>query len=340
MLNLIGIKTPKGIFISNFNEKDSYRRYTNVNNFKINGELPKHSFDNGWSIVSEEPEIITQKQSPTKENYRYILKDESIASEKIPLVLLREVVATYDKEDYEWVWNSEYRHLISLYELKYDEVEQADLKIDFTYNQIVETDDFKEIKNFDWDIYRTQWTHEGTRKVTKGDLKYQIIDKIMFPNIYYEEKCPVTLPSKTLYDIIRFYIKNNIDLKIAEITSDYDFCFTVKKRIKRIEPLTVKTEQLKNNGRSYRPPKFTTKTHQYASSYEVFKMTHNEKNYDGYPTLPDLIAKNTDELQQKVDKLLKDLIEFINEPVSICPHCNGTGLEHETKTMEFSELIK
>ena len=338
ILNIIGIKTPKGIYITQHSDKSSYNKYSNLNNYKINGKTPKATFDNCWNIIDEEPKLIEQLQSPMKENYRFVLKDKSMACDKIPLQLQREEVCYY--EDYNWIWKEEYSYLCSLYDLKYDEIEQSDKIIEFTYEQIVEVNELKNIKNFDWEIYKTQWTHEGTKKVGIGDLKYQLIDKIMFPNIYYQQHCPVILPSKTFYDIIRFYIKSNIDSAVAEITSDYDFCFTVKKKIKRNEPLTIKKEQLKLNGHSYAKPKFITKTHQYAGNFTVFKMTHNEKKYQGYPVLPDIAADNIEKLQEKVDNILISLVNFINEPVTICSCCGGTGVEVKPNKINLNEMIK
>jgi hypothetical protein len=338
ILSIIGIKTPKGIYITQYNGKDSYNKYSNLNNYKINGETPKPTFDNYWNIINEEPKIIEQPQSPIKENYRFILKDKSMACDKIPLQLQRDEVCYY--EDYDWRWKQEYIHLNSLYSLEYDEIEQLNKIVEFTYEQIIEVDELKNIKNFDWEIYKSQWTHEGTRKVGISDLKYQLIDKIMFPNIYYQQYCPVILPSKTFYDIIRFYIKSNIDSAVAEITSDYDFCFTVKKKIRRNEPLTIKEEQLKQNGHSYAKPKFTTKTHQYAGNFIVFEMTHNEKKYQGYPILSDIAADNIEKLKEKVNNILKNLIDFINESVSICPCCEGTGVKVKSNKINLNEMIK
>lgn len=341
MLNLVGIKTPQGIYISNFNGESNYNKYSNINSYKVNGENPKSSFKNGWSFINEEPKIITVKQSPFYENHRYVLKDKSIASDKIPLQFQREEV-NYKDDDYGWEWKEEYVHLKSLYTLEYDTIDQPDLEVEFTYEQIIETDELREVKNFDWDIYRTRWTHEGTRKVSIDDLKYRIIDEIILPEIYLKQKCPVTLPSKAFYDIIRYYIKTNIDKNVADITSDYDFCFTVKKKIKRSEPLIVKKEILKTNGRSYATPKFTTNVYQYASSYEIFKMTHMESKYKEYPILPDLHAENIDELETKVNVILDKLIKFINDPVCLCKYCNGTGLEQDTNTdvVNLEDLIK
>ncbi len=47
---------------------------------------------------------------------------------------------------------------------------------------------------------------------------------------------PCKLTSKQMYDITRKYIKDNIDLSKAKITSDYKFCFAVKKIIPLLTP--------------------------------------------------------------------------------------------------------
>ena len=42
---------------------------------------------------------------------------------------------------------------------------------------------------------------------------------------------PCEISSVDLYSVVRQYIKDNIDTKVAKITTDYNFCFEVKKLI-------------------------------------------------------------------------------------------------------------
>ena len=60
--------------------------------------------------------------------------------------------------------------------------------------------------------------------------RYSIEDEISTDPALLQEK-PCLLSSEESYAIIRAHVKANIDHKVAAITSDYDFCFTVEKII-------------------------------------------------------------------------------------------------------------
>ena len=57
-----------------------------------------------------------------------------------------------------------------------------------------------------------------------------------------------------------------------------------------------------------------------------FKMTQTRDTYDGYPLMPPMTADNQEELNEKVNEYLKELIEFINEPLIECKCCKGRGI--------------
>jgi hypothetical protein len=61
------------------------------------------------------------------------------------------------------------------------------------------------------------------------------LERMLTPEFALHER-PCSITSKQTYDIVRYYVKENIDPKQAEVTSDYDFCFTVKKKV-AIKPL-------------------------------------------------------------------------------------------------------
>jgi hypothetical protein len=334
LVKLIGIKTGEGIYISRFSGGDRWGSYHFSVPYKINGEYPKKTFDSNWYLIDKEPEIITEVLNPLRTNLRYDLKDPSLASDKIPLSLPKDLVWV---EDYGW--KDEYKHLESLYKPAYDEVPQPEKVIDFEYSQIIETDKLDQVKDFEWDIYRTQWTQDGIRKVVANDLEYQLIDKIRFPKIYYQTHCPVMLQSQILYKIISNHINNNIDSKVAAVTSNYDFCFTVVKKIKLEQPKNIKEQVKKKNGGSYNPPKFVNKVIHYAGDVKVFEMTNEKDRYQNYPVLPSLYADNIEEIENKLNNILDNLMEFINTPVSLCPHCKGSGVLHEVKPVDLNKLI-
>ena len=66
-------------------------------------------------------------------------------------------------------------------------------------------------------------------------------------------------------------------------------------------------------------------------------MTPKSKKYDNYTVLPNMEAKNNKALKRKIDKYLKDLMDYINEPIVLCEHCNGTGISSPVKKFALPE---
>lgn len=64
-------------------------------------------------------------------------------------------------------------------------------------------------------------------------------------------------------------------------------------------------------------------------------MTHQNEQYKGYPIIPEMCANNENELKEKVDKWLENLIEFINEPLCQCPQCKGLGYVNAVSEIGF-----
>lgn len=250
----------------------------------------------------------------------------------------------------------EYENLIDTISIMYMQVSEekttiSDLVegVDYKLNIILEKCDLKFGTEFNWECYKdSSYPHQGKRMIRSEPndfsysigVEYQGIDKIMFPSIVVRDNCKVKVSSKNLYDIVRIYIKENIDNNVSLITSDYDFCFSVKKRIKLLEPKEKIREILKSNNRSYKKQKFEKSTYTYAADVVVFEMTTKEKPYEKYPILPDLYADNLAEANEKITSLLKELIDYINEPVVLCECCKGTGLSKELAVVNNLEFFK
>jgi hypothetical protein len=146
------------------------------------------------------------------------------------------------------------------------------------------------------------------------------IAKAMTPDVAWH-LYPCSIDSHTTYRIIRAYVKDHIDPMQAEITSDYDFCFTVKKKV-RIVPYIKKWEIYKDNLKSYRPPRFKNKAVD-CELLEVFEMTHAKRRYEGYTVVDDFKGNSLAELAANIDRYLSELMEVINRPLARCPHCEG-----------------
>jgi hypothetical protein len=102
---------------------------------------------------------------------------------------------------------------------------------------------------------------------------------MIFPEVLLHNR-PCSFTSKAVYDITRQYVLNHIDHSVAEITSNYDFCFEVQKKI----PLHVPEKITYQNffGRTKRErSKVHTAIKEYRKS-TVFEMTSNVDHYRGY----------------------------------------------------------
>ena len=307
-MNIIGIKCGEKLFIS---EHDGDRQRS-IKNLMIDGEKPTNSFHSNWCIVDKEPTKIQKIIKQSRINHRYELIDSSMMSKKCPLVLRRDDVVY--KEDYEWYWKDEYSMYKSLYELISDEQPDILEEIDFKYETIMIVDEINKPEKFKY----------------SGIIKHQVIDKILFPDIILPSK-PCSLNVLESYNIVRKYVKQHINYDVASITSDYDFCFTVKKRImlSEVEKYTVDVNNSWFNKRT-RTPKHETR-YKKVREVECFNMA--PKPYQSYSVIKAFRGDNQDDLQNNIDSYCENLIEFINKPLEDCPHCKGFGVvlsEHKS----------
>ncbi len=304
-LDLIGIKTNSGLYISD-KKVNSYGCKVIEKKF-FDGELAKKTFHKDWYFV-ESLVIIEKLVSHPSINHRYELIDPSLESNKIPFMLERDEVSSI--YDYERTFKEEYAHLESLYKLECDEISDTMEEVEFKLEIICELD-IEKIKE-----------PPGTKYFVTA--KNQVIDEILFPNILLHTR-PCSLSSRQMYDITRSYIKDNIDSKTAEITSDFNFCFTVKKKIGLSNSYENKIEIKNSKGRSYKKRRFrsnfvTNRT------VDCFEMTYSPENYRNYTPIKGIFGDSKEDIINKVDTYLKELITTINEPLVECPHCNGMGV--------------
>jgi len=142
-------------------------------------------------------------------------------------------------------------------------------------------------------------------------VRYEELHEILTPE-FLIHNCPCTLSSEQMFKIIRYYVKENINPRVARITSDYDFCFTVKKVLNKKPSLVIKskkpTEEL----------------------FEVFEMTYSgyrggSSGYNGYTPIAPMNAGSLEDMKNKLEKYLTELIDDINTKVEQCECCKGTG---------------
>ena len=152
------------------------------------------------------------------------------------------------------------------------------------------------------------------------------IERMLTPDFLLHTR-PCSLTSEQVYKIVRAHILNNIDGKVARVTSNYDFYFAVEKVIET-KPYTVRTEKFTSSSRSYKPPRFTTAT-KTTKQQKIFEMTwkgyKGNSGYADYTCIEPWEANSLKELYEYMQQYLKDLMLEINKPVVECQHCNGLG---------------
>lgn len=152
-------------------------------------------------------------------------------------------------------------------------------------------------------------------------VAYDDITSILTPEFALSQ-APCKLTSHQMYQIVRQHLIENLDMRENSITSNYDFCFTVKKRV-HTKPF-IATDSYFVGRRS--------KTKQIQKSetlVEIFEMTYagykGTSGYNGYTCIPEMTGDSLEDLYQKLTGYLSNLIDALNSKVTECECCGGTG---------------
>lgn len=319
ILDLVYYKSDKGIYVST--EKFGYdgrvplSGYSTINKKSV---LPTHL--KGWVLVPGESEVcsIEFKRHGGYSNPRYELIDDSLVSDKIPKILTIEEVK-------EWEDDSPYKHLRSLYELKQDLNPRVITELEFNAKYLgeIRSEDVENVSTAKYKILKTDSWKKEEQEINLSDIAhYYEIEQMLVADLLLHNR-PCYLSSESTYDIVRNYVKNNINPRYAIITADYDFCFTVKKKI-ATKPVTTKKELLKSNGKSYKPPRFKTNTVSH-KQVEIFEMTSAKRKYGDYSVIDGFKGDSLEDLAVNIKTFLDELIAYINSPLAECECCDGTG---------------
>jgi len=327
---VVWYKSEDGIYVSKptFNYTGNRDR---INVALINDKVPTDTHLYGWQFVEGETELKSLKDKKTGPicNIRYELINPSLAGDKIPLVLTDKQVNEEedwedDDEPYSW-HNPEFNSLRSLYERKYDREPAFFVEVPFEAEYLGEilADNVNNISNATYKINRGHYASDGFQDINIKDVvKYYELEQMLVSDLLLHNR-PCYLDSPTTYKIVRNYIKDNINPKTAIVSSDYDFCFTVEKKIS-VKPWVNRREILTSRGKSYRPLKFTSSNVEY-KKIKVFEMTNSKDKYQGYSVIDGFKGDNLKNLIDNIKLFLDELLEFINQEVSECEHCKGTG---------------
>ena len=277
--------------------------FNSSNWFKIDSEVTK------VEVVSQEKKILVGLK---------LIRPE-IVSESIPEFIDKEYLQ-YDEVEERTCLSEPYSGLDPLYKYQY-EIEPASLcEVEF---ELIDKGTYFVDEQFD--LTKREIRVQEDKVVQSVDIS-GIVNYDEFASIITPEfaihTAPCELSSAQVYKIVREFIKQNIDRKSAAITSDYDFCFTVKKKVS-IKPYL--NEWTEKQGRK------NIKINKTVDSKEVqiFEMTYSgyrgNQGYEGYTCIPGIKGKNLQNLYDKLTDYLQNIIEIINTPIVECEHCNGTG---------------
>lgn len=298
------IKTRDGYFI-----KDAQ-------GFVFGNEKPKGTWKRDWfkiksigNVKKIVPEVKTIKG--------YVLSDEYAQTEAMP----KNVSKDFFGEEY---WEHK---LYSLYNPEYEVTPETTEDIDYEINVVAEIDGELIEKTINFPVYGRYPNLDGKKwSVTNDRIKLGLLDEIITPDILQQER-PCELSSEDSYKIIRTHIKDNIDLKVATITSDYEFCLTVEKRIQLSEKEEYTVDENFNFFGRKRKPRFVTK-YRVERKMPIYKIAPRLKGtvYNGYPEAPIFRGENTKNLDENIKEYLDEIMKEINKPLKDCPHCKGQGV--------------
>lgn len=295
-LKLQAIKTKNKVLISsNISNDRYYSSYNNLNGLLFDGKEPKQTYRSDWYEIDELP-IKIERKLPAKDiNRRYELKKGYPVSSLTPSIVSYE--SWFDSDG-----DCKYEDVRGLYEYKCDKQDEGYEEVDFELNIVEEIDQ-------EFTITKQQYSP-----------KYNFLDEIQTHPLLLPLK-PCKLSRKDSYDIIRNYIKQNIDLRYARITSDYDFCLTVSKNIElfEVEEYTVDV----NAFHSRRKPKYE-KRYRDTRQVKIFEVA--PKPYNDYPVVTEFEGDSYEELLININTYLKELMVMINEPIKECECCKGRGV--------------
>lgn len=316
-MEIFQYRTNLGYFVK---RKSNYA-YETFENFIINGTTMKGTVHKqGWYCIESEITSVKIVKAVPAQIVSYVLINPELQSYKIPLRIPATCKSYDEDDDYKFV--GEFEGLDSLYTAEVAEPTSEIIDVDFS---VIDMGEYV-ISNPN-DLTKREINAIKHTCVIPIDLtgitSYDEIVKLITPEFaMHDAECYLT--SQQLYKIIRTFVNNNYDRQQAVITSDYDFCFTVKKLVKckpfehSIFTATGKRGNLKE--------KKVTKEHK---EVEVFEMTWDKADqgrpYGKYTAIKPIKAKSLQDLYDRVTDYLQDLIALINTPVEECPHCNGTG---------------
>lgn len=321
------VKTDGVCFISDCFAKSGYDynyHRTLLKDLYFDGEQPKPSFKANWLTISHFPQGIERKVAGEIINRRQEILDAEMISAKLPAVIYYPLPQEMCDEEGDFRYST-------LYEYKYDREPDHFEDVQIEWDLVLDVDNFQMPPKIEFEGIH-KWNYETVPYVINNNsVRHQQLDEMIFPEVLLHNR-PCSFTSKTVYDITRQYVLNNIDHSVAEITSNYDFCFEVQKKI----PLHV-PEKITYQNIYARTKRERDKLHTTIKEYRkhtVFEMTNLVDKYRNYTPIPDMFAENETALEKKMNEWLTGLMAEINRPLCECPHCCGKGIVDQIKKVK------
>lgn len=313
MLQLIAIKTKSNIYLSDDLNGTNYGN-TILHNYLFDSIQPKSTFNPKWIELCCIPTTIKKVVPSSKIRTHWELMDEYTPSNNLPKTInvSYNITDDIDQEDYDeedkFKVRSSYQKISGLYKPVYKETEPTVEEILF---EIAIIEEFEDEFSF-------------TKKPFTP--KYNFLDQLNTHPAILETK-PCKLTSVESYKIIREHVLKNINPKVAKISSNFDFCFTVEKVIELCEP---EAYQVNVNAMTKKKDKYETR-YRNTRQLVIFKTAPNiprkgvYNGYENYST-KEFSGSNYEDMMNNIDIYLTELMNIINQPLSDCPHCKGYGV--------------
>lgn len=293
-LKINAVVTDSGVFIS-----DTTNNYSSskLERLFINGEKPKSSHVRNWFVIDEMPVSIKKQELDRHNPKQWELIDPDMESKALPLIV------EYDEYN-EILYDST---ISDLYTLHYDFVPGEIVDVPFEVEVITEVKNFRLPPKVDYTVKKKDRARTVEVIIDNTNFEHQLLDKLIIPEVLIHEY-PCKLPSSELYQIVRQHIKENIDTRHARVTSDYDFCFRVRKPVPIVGPGKIDHNSLMD-GTFYQKESILKE-----EEFDIFEMTPENERHKGYTPIKGISANSQTELKEKIDKFLDELMRFINEP--------------------------
>lgn len=334
MLKIVTLESKKGLYVSGGRFGYNGRRDGIAHGtYFINHPdvVVKDTHISGWKLLEGEFSIdkVLTKEQRKKVNIRWELIDKEDNEIGLPEVLSPQEVCEWwndddDVYDHCFGKKSKYHKYRTFYSRKFDYSEQQYKEVEFEVNNLGKILN-EEVENYSSEKVKLVTPSYDNKNPHPVDLNsvttYSELAQMLVPELAIHNQ-PCAISCDNTYRIIRNHILDNIDGKYARVTSNYDFCFTVKK-IVYVKPYTYTTEEKKRNGRSYARPRI--KTHTVNKKEEVIFEMCPSKKYQDYTPIEGFKGDSLQDLIDNMKNYLDELMKYINMPLEECSCCNGTG---------------